>query len=88
MAHDTINQSITELRQSSQHLQQQTQFAHRQAATGAQRARSISADLAELDLEKAFRQLREMVALVGGKSRLDNNNVVPFKDQRTALAAE
>ncbi|HEY9163360.1 MAG TPA: hypothetical protein VIN57_02025 [Magnetovibrio sp.] len=88
MTHKTINQSITELRQSSQHLQQQTQFAHRQAATGAKRAKNVGAELAELDLEKTFRQLRQMVSMIGGKSRSDGTDTISFANQRRAMAAE
>lgn len=86
MPHDHNTHPVTELHQSSQTLKEQTLFAHRQAATGANNARQVGAELAALDLEKAFQQLRQMVALVGGKSATSSeDNVVTFLD-RAALS--
>lgn len=82
MPHDQNTHPATELRQSSQTLKEQTLFAHRQAATSANNARQIGTELAALDLEKAFQQLRQMVALVGGKSAASSDdNVVAFPDR-------
>jgi len=96
MTHNLDNHPVMELRNSSQALHEQSLFAHRQATNGAERARKASESLAELDLEKAFRQLRQMVAMVGGKSAhadaADANanaaNVVTFPGHRMAQAAE
>lgn len=96
MTRNTGSHPVFELRQSSQVLQERSLFAHRQAATGAERARKASEALAELDLEKAFRQLRQMVKIVGGKSASDSastapmtsTNVVSFPGQGLAKAAE
>ena len=83
MTHNTNSQPFATLHSSSQTLREQTLFAHRQAATGASRARKASEKLADLDLELAFRQLRQMVALVGGKSASSDDTVVAFPDQRS-----
>lgn len=88
MAHDTTTHPATALFQCSQHLQQRTLFAQRQAANSAARTRQLSAELAALDLENVFRQLREMVAMVGGKSRRASNEVSGTADAIVMQAAE
>ena len=91
MTNTLNNHPVTVLRQTSQSLQEKSMFAERQASNSAARARQASLDLANLDLEKAFRQLREMVAIVGGKNtRTDTTASVidfPVKKQ-VAQAAE
>ncbi len=54
----------------SQQLRDKAMFAHRQAATGAERARKKCGDIADLDMDGVFASLHKMVDLVGGKSRL------------------
>ena len=89
MAHKNDSHPVTALRQSSQTLQEQTMFAQRQANTVARNSRQVSADLAALDMKKAFQQLRQMVALVGGKSASREDNVVEFPaPQAQSCAAE
>lgn len=89
MAHNNNTHPVNDLLLSSQTLREQTSFAHRQAATGASRASQAVAELAALDLEKAFSQLHEMVALVGGNSVREKSNVVPFSlNKAYAQAAE
>jgi hypothetical protein len=78
MTHNTTKHPATALRQTSQHLQNQTLFAHRQTVNDAARVRRVGTELtqlAELDLKLAFRQLHEMVALIGGKPRHDYHEV-------------
>lgn len=87
MTRDTNAQPFATLHEHSQTLREQSMFAHRQAATGAERARQVSTDLADLDLEKAFSQLRQMVALVGGKSAPREDTVVAFPAHRALLQA-
>lgn len=89
MAHINNARPVNDLLLSSQSLREQTSFAHRQAATGASRASQAVAELAALDLEEAFRQLHQMVALIGGHSVTENSNVVAFSlDKAHAQAAE
>ena len=88
MAHNKNDHPAVQLRLSSQHLREQTLFAQRQAANSAARTRQLSAELAALDLENVFRQLREMVAMVGGKSRRASNEVSGTADAIVMQAAE
>lgn len=90
MSHNT-NHPATALRQTSQHLHQQTLFARRQAANDAARVHRLGAELAqlaELDLKLAFRQLREMVALLDGKPRPDDNEAASVTGAVMMQAAE
>ena len=48
-------------------LREQTTFAAKQASNHARHAQQASQDLASLDMEGIFAQLREMVRIVGGK---------------------
>lgn len=65
-------------------LREQAKAAHDQAALGAAQAREATEALAALDLEQAFRQLREMVALISeptdrpARQARQADNVVPF----------
>lgn len=65
-------------------LREQAKAAHGQAALGAAQAREAAEALAALDLEQAFRQLREMVALISeptdrpARQPRQAENVVPF----------
>jgi len=89
MAHNNNTHPVNDLLLSSQSLREQTLFAHRQAATGASRASQAVEELAALDLEKSFSQLREMVTLVGGTSVKEGSNVVAFSSNKAyAQAAE
>lgn len=88
MAHNNKGHPAFQLHLSSQHLREQALFAHRQAANSAARTRQLSAELAALDVKQVFRQLREMVAMVGGKSRRAANQKSDFIDGMRALAAE
>lgn len=88
MAHNTTKHPANSLLQTSQHLEQQTLFAHRQAANGAASTRRISAELATLDLEQVFRQLHEMVALISGRPRSYSNKAKSLTADIKAQAAE
>lgn len=89
MAHNNNAHPVNDLLLSSQTLREQTNFAHRQTATGASHASQAVAQLAALDLEKAFSQLRQMVAIVGGTSVKEKSNVLPFSlNTAYAQAAE
>ena len=78
MTHNNNSHPVSALRQTSQSLREQTRFAQRQATTGANKARQASQELAALDMEKAFQQLRQMVTMVGGKPATRDDNVVAF----------
>jgi len=54
MAHNNNAHPVNDLLLSSQSLREQTNFAHRQAATGASRASQAVAELAALDLFPYF----------------------------------
>lgn len=87
MAHNNNACPAHNLLISSRNLREQTNFAHRQTVTGASRASQAVTELAALDLEKAFSQLREMVALVSGTSDKEKSNVVPFSLNKARVQA-
>lgn len=63
------NHPINNMRNTSEHLREQTLFAAKQAQNNASKARQSNANLAKLDIKGLFDQLHQMVELVGGKPR-------------------
>ena len=55
---------VIHLHQFGQRLRADTLFAERQTVNHAKTLRTVSADLAALNTEEIFKQLREMIALV------------------------
>lgn len=61
---NTTTHPVTDMADSTRKLHTHAQDAHRQAQEGTHQARRASEALAELDLERVFGQLRQMVALL------------------------
>ena len=74
----------------AQTLRDQAKTTHSQAAHGAQQARKASEALAALDIDHAFRQLRQMVALLNDRPGQGRRaaNVVEFPTHRQAVFAQ
>lgn len=94
MTATTSHHPIAEFHRASRMLREQTTFAHRQAATCARQAHQATMSIASLDMELAFRQLRELVAMVTEPTdaqRAAPDNVVALNAARREallLAAE
>lgn len=89
----SISHAAVHLRDASQTLSQQAMFAHKSAQNHTKRAQQASRDLAELDFETVFRQLREMVAMVSNKplpnthAPTGSNTVTTLESRRPMLRA-
>lgn len=85
MSNDNDLHAVIELRNAARNLNEQAMFAHKTAQTHSHRTRRAIEDLAALDLELVFSQLRQMVAIVSGKP---TPAPAPVRDNVVPLAAE
>jgi uncharacterized protein (DUF3084 family) len=68
MNHNGKTHQVEHLYQSSQHLREKSMFTERHAVNSAAKIRAVSADLSALKVDEIFGQLRQMVALIGGRN--------------------
>ena len=87
MTFDANAQPVNDLLKNAQYLREQSHFAHRQATNSASRASKAVDDLAALNVEGAFRQVRKLVSIVGGDTTKPKAPVVEFEDYPVVVYA-
>ena len=85
MTHANNDHPMHILRNGSKELQERAALTEHQAKVQAKHAGQAMTDLANLDLEELFAPLRQMVEMIGGKSR---HAARPSTQASYAMAAE